>query len=115
MGRVREETASATCYKQVKDELIRLYGMQEEDRYELASGLLLTTTPSQLCRKLIDIICPDHPTLENCCSAPMVAGMWKAQLPKAVRSAVAGKSLKGGNLETVLQLADAVFKANGNK
>ena len=41
--------------------------------------------------------------------------MWRAQLPKAVKNAVAGKSLTGGNLDTVLKLADAVYKANGSK
>ena len=89
--------------------------MHEDDKYELAAGFVLTTTPSQLCRKLIDTLCPDHPNLENCCMAPVVAGMWRAQLPKAVKNAIAGKSLKGGQLATVLELADAVFKANGGK
>ena len=113
--RLREETAGNDCYKKVKNELIRMFGMQEEDKYEVASGLILTTTPSQLCRRIIDIVCPDHPTLEGCCSAPIIQGMWKAQLPKAVRNALAGKSIKGGNLNSVLELADAVFKANGSK
>ena len=65
--------------------------MQEEDKYELASGLILTPTPSQLCRRIIDIVCQDHPTLEGCCSGPIIQGMWKAQLPKAVRIALAGR------------------------
>ena len=89
--KVREETAGNDCYKKVKNELIRMFGMQEEDKYEFTSGLILTTTPSQLCRRIIDIVCPDHPTLEGCCSAPIIQGMWKAQLPKAVKNALAEK------------------------
>ena len=37
--------------------------------------------------------------------------MWRAQLPKEVCAAIAGKSIEGENFDTVLQIADDVFKA----
>ena len=37
--------------------------------------------------------------------------MWRAQLPKEVCAAIAGKSIEGDNFDTVIQIADDVFKA----
>ena len=77
----------------------------------MASQLILTTTPSALMKKMVDIVCPEHPKLQGCCSAALITGMWKQKLPKEVRSAIAGQSVKNGNFDNLLKLADAVHKA----
>ena len=37
--------------------------------------------------------------------------MWRAQLPKEVCAAIAGKSIEGDNFDAVIQIADDLFKA----
>ena len=41
----------------LKDYLIDLYGTKDEDVYDRAAGLMITSTPSHLARQLIDIVC----------------------------------------------------------
>ena len=53
----------------------------------------MTGKPSQFAKRLINEICPKHPTLVGCCAADMISGMWKEQLPPLVRAAV-GRSAK---------------------
>lgn len=116
--RVSEPTATGanTCYIDVKKRLLELFGPKEEDAYDVANQLLLTSTPSHLCRQIIDLVCPKHPKLDNdCCSTGMISGMWRSKLPKDIKTAIAGMSLGGGNLENVLRLADAVYNANHKK
>lgn len=110
-----QANASETCYKDVKKEIIELFGRQEEDTFELASQLVLTTTPSALMKKIIDICCPTHPKLQGCCSAALITGIWKAKLPQIVRSAIAGQTTKNGNFDNLIKLADAVHKASQPK
>ena len=55
--RIREEDAGETCYKTLKDYIIDLYGTKDEDVYDRAAGLMITSTPSHLARQLIDIVC----------------------------------------------------------
>ena len=65
--------------------------------------------PSQLCKKLIGILCPKHPKLVNCCAADIISGMWRDKLPPVVKAAVANYNLSGDDLENTLRQADAVY------
>ena len=98
--------AGATAYKDAKSRILQLYGVRKEDRYKKAKGLMLTGKPSQLCRQLINELCPSHPTLEGCCAEATISGMWREQLPTAVRVKVADCELGGGNLQATLEIAD---------
>ena len=106
--------AGTTCYKDIKAELIQLFGLSEDDVFDKVNAFVLTTTPSALAKKMADAACTDHPKLAGCCSAAMVAGLWRAKLPKEVRQAIAGQSLKT-NFDVVTKHADAVYKTMGRK
>ena len=58
---------------------------------------------------MIDILCRncDPPMGDDCCAAATVSALWRKQLPKEVRNAVAGKSMTS-DLANTLKLADAV-------
>ena len=91
---------------------MELFGPQEDEDYYKACNLILVTTPSALCRKIIALLC-EHRTkpLESCCCKKSVSGIWRSKLPQEVLNGIAGKSLGSGNLEQVLRDADAVYKA----
>ena len=108
-------TGENTCYIDCKKRLMEIYGPREEDAFDKATQLIMTSSPSHLCRQIIGIVCPKHPKLVECCSIGMISGLWRSKIPKDVRTAVAGMSLGGGNLEAVLRLADAVYHANHKK
>ena len=78
-----------------------------------AQNLELTTTPSQLARKIMDLLCKNDPPLQNCCCEDTISGMWRRRLPDPVQQAIAGMPMGGGNLETVLQRADDVYATLG--
>ena len=103
--------AGATAYKDVKDRIMELYGPRPEDVYRKAKDMVLLPgmKPSQLAKQMIGVLCPKHPTLQDCCAEPIISGMWRDQLPKLVRAAVANLSLGGGNLTDTLRTADNVF------
>ena len=102
--------AGATPYKDLKDMILETFGIKKEDAYEEAEGYLLTGKPSQLAKKLINKLCPNHPHLNNCCAAGIIAGMWQKKLPFEVRQAVAGMSLEGeATLKDTLRKADAAY------
>ena len=90
---------------------MRIYGPQEHDAYEKAAALVRQGKPSQLAKRLAALLCNCRPKpLQNGCCA-IARGMWRAQLPKEVCAAIAGKSIEGDNFDTVIQIADDVFKA----
>ena len=111
MLRVQENAAGNTCYKEAKDALMELFGFSEDERFNKAAALVLTSTPSALAKQIIDIICPNHPTLVDCCAAATVSGLWKNRLPAQIRDQIAGMKLGEGNLQATLRKADAVHKS----
>ena len=105
-------TILTTAYIDLKTRLIQMYGRKPGHGFREARKMVLVGKPSQLAKKLINTLCPSHPTLENCCSAGTVSELWRDQLPPEVRNAVANHSLEGGKLEDTLTLADSVFDSS---
>ena len=105
-----QDEESATCYKEVKTRILELFGPKEQEDYAKATQLLLSSTPSQLARRIIALIC-EHKVkpLETCCCKKTVAGIWLSKLPEEVQTALATETLGGGNLEATLMKADAVY------
>ena len=102
--------AGAQPYKDLKDRIIETFGQKPEDAFEEAEALMLVGKPSQLCNRLVNILCPEHPDLANCCAARMVSGLWRKKLPQEVRQQVAGMSLVGkDNMKATLNKADSVY------
>ena len=102
-----ESEAGATPYKTLKVRILETFGPRPEDRYRKAKELVLTGRPSQLCKQLIDILCEKD--LTGCCCEGIISGMWRDQLPREVRAAVANLSIAKTHLEATLRHADAVY------
>ena len=102
-------------YKDLKDHLYESFAPRPEEAFKLALGLVMTGKPSQLAKKLINTLCPKHPTLENCCLEGVISGLWRDKLPKDVRNQVANYSLVGKDIQkATLQHADAVYASVTN-
>ena len=88
-----------------------LFGPKEGDKYEKALQLQLTGKPSALAKELVELLCVCDPPLSSptCCAVDTVTAMWRRALPQVVRSAVAGRSLRGTNFDKVIQTADDVY------
>ena len=104
--------AGATAYIDAKTRILELYAPRAEDKWKKAKDmLLLDEKPSQLCRKLIQVLCPKHPTMVDCCAEPIISGMWRDQLPPLVKAAVANLTLGNGKLDDTLRVADTAHAA----
>ena len=60
---LKEDQAGTTPYKDLKDALMELYGPKQEELFQKALDMLMTTTPSALLKKLTDLICKKRPCL----------------------------------------------------
>ena len=111
--RLTEDEAGDTIYKDLKEEILTLYGPRDEDVFKKALALRLTTTPSALGKKLIHLICPGSKPFVGCHCAKMVYGFWDAQLTPQIRSALAEKKFTEHTYKDIFKHADKVFLANG--
>ena len=92
--------------------MLEIYSKEPEDKYDLAVELVMVTTPSDLARKIIDLICDKKSEpLVGCCGCQRTCfGIWRRKMSEPVRMAIAGKSFANGDLDEVLRLADAIEK-----
>ena len=113
--RLTQDEAGDTIYKDLKTEIISLFGPREEDAFKKAMALRIGTgRPSAFGKKLIHAICPGAKPFENCHCARMVFGFWEAQLSPPIKSALAGQSFNKDTYSAIFKLADQVFMANGS-
>ena len=70
----------------------------------------MVTTPSDLARQIVDLICDNKAEpLVNCCGCQKTCfGIWRRKMSEPVRTAIAGKSFANGEMDTVLNIADAI-------
>ena len=108
---IDEADCGDTQYKQAKQRLLQLFGPKEGDQYMKAAGLVMSSTPSDLARQLIALICKGRQPMNGCHCVETVSGMWRLKLPDEVRIAVAPLSLEAPTMEVTLTTADAIYKA----
>ena len=101
----------ATIYKDIKDELIRIYAPKPEDSYCRALSRVLVGLPSQLGAQLIDDVCKKPKKFDNCCCAGHVHALWTQKLPVNVRSHISNMPFTQATYKEVFQAADKVFLA----
>ena len=76
------------AYKQLKTEVLRIFGPKPEDAIERALSRVLVGKPSQLARALVRGICKKK--LRGCgCCPPIVMALWKICLSTAVKAGIA--------------------------
>ena len=90
---------------------MELYGPKQEELFQKAMDLVLTTTPSALLKKMTDLICTKRPCMTDCCCQGMISGLWRSKLPETVKLAVAGIKLTNDNMKELGDRADAVYKS----
>ena len=104
--------AGTTIYKDMKTQILELYGQKDDEAFEKAMTFVLKDKPSALCKALYEELCDCEKPLEKCCAAKTVLGLWKRQLPQQVRTSIAGVSLKDPEaLKNAMKNADNVFTA----
>ena len=100
--------ANNDAYKQLKREILRIFGPKPTKAIERALQRTLTGMPSQLARALVNDICKKQLDCE-CCPAVVLA-LWKRTLPMQVRAGIAHMSFTKQTFNEVLQLADDIFE-----
>ena len=111
--RLTQDEAGSQIYHDLKKEILSLYGPRDEDAFQKAIALRLTSTPSALGKKLIHIICPGAKPFDGCHCAKMVYGFWWAQLSLPIRSHLARKPFNKDTYADLFKDADEVWRANG--
>ena len=97
-------------YKQLKQEVLRIFGPRPEAAIERAMKRVLVGPPSSLARELKDDIC--HHELDCQCCPAVISYLWKKQLSGQVRAGIAHLKLTSATFDQVTQLADDIHMAN---
>ena len=97
-------------YKQLKNEILRIFGPRPEDAVDRALARVLTGKPSQLARALVGDICKQR--FDCPCCPAVVMSLWKRQLPSNVKAHIAGMKFDKSTFKDVLQHADDVHASN---
>ena len=111
--RLTQDQAGDTIYKDLKTEILSLYGQREEDAYAKAAALTLTGKPSALGKKIIHLICPGAKPFSGCHCARTVYGMWIAKMSPVIRSHLVKMKFDKDNYKEMFDKADEVWLANG--
>ena len=111
--RLSEADAGTQIYKDLKTEIIALYGQKDEHAYKQAASLRLTGRPSALGKQLIHKLCPGAKPFETCHCAKIVFGMWHAQLSTPIRVGLAGLKFNKDTYKDVFIKADEIWLQNG--
>ena len=96
------------AYKQLKTEILRIFGPKPEDAVERALNRVLTDKPSTLARGLVNDLCKQKVKLDCPCCPAIVTALWKRQLGSNVRAGIASKKLTKDNFNEITQEADDI-------
>ena len=110
--RIPEADLGTTPYKDLKLEILSIYGKKPQDAFTRAFNRTLEGRPSALGKLLIHDICPGSKPMQGCHCAPMVWGFWHRCLPQSIRVALADKPFDATTYKDVFSHADKVWIAN---
>ena len=96
-------------YKQLKDKILIIFGPKPEEAIERALGRVMTSTPSNLARALVNDICKSELDCECCPS--IVMALWKRHLSESVRAGIAEYEMDKDNFEQLVTLADRIHNS----
>ena len=112
--RLSETDAGNQIYKELKTEIIALYGSKDEDAYQKAKALKLGTgRPSALGKKLVHALCPGTKPFTTCHCARIVYGFWIEQMSPQIKTKLAGQKFTKDTYKEMFKLADDAWEANG--
>ena len=98
------------AYKQLKKEVLRIFGPKPDAAIDRALSRTLTGLPSQLARAIAGDVCSRE--LDCPCCPAVVLSLWKRHLPGHVRAGISHYILTKNNFNEVLQRADDIFTSH---
>ena len=111
--RLTQDEAGEYVYRDLKNEIIKLYGPKEEDAYLEALNYTLTGKPSALGKKILHKICPGAKPLEGCHCAKVVYGMWVQKMSPAIKASISSYKFSHSTYNEVFDVADKTWLAHG--
>ena len=96
------------AYKQLKNQILKIFGPRPEASMERALNRVMSGTPSELARCLVNDMCKKELDCE-CCPSNVLA-MWKKHLPSQVRAGIAHCTFNRQNFESMIELADKIYE-----
>ena len=107
----RKTAAGDSIYKECKTMLLALHGPKGDEDFQLAMDLVMTGTPSQAAKQLVQLIC-DKENMENCCCSMAVSCKWRSMLPTQVKAQVATLPMKTkAEFKAIIAAADLIFNS----
>ena len=110
--RVSKSASGTDIYKRLKTELLKLYGQKPEDAYNRAKNRIMSGTPSQLGKALIDDLCVCDVKLTGKCCNLIIWAMFKEKLPIVIRNHIARMTFNQTTYQEIFDAADHVFESN---
>ena len=101
--------AGNAIYKEIKDELLRLYAPKPQDSYHRALSRTMVGLPSQLGAQLVDDVCKKPKKFDGCCCPGHVQALWLLQLPINVRSHISNMAFTKDSYKQVFEAADKCY------
>ena len=109
---LKQSTAGDDIYLRIKTQLLKLYGAKPEDAYNRAKNRVLTGSPSELGKALVEDICPNDVKLQGCHCDRIVWGMFREKIPIVIRNHLADMPFNATTYEKVFDKADQVWDSN---
>ena len=103
--------AGATIYKDIKNELIRIYAPKPSDSYQKALTRTMVGLPSQLGYQILNDICKKPKKLDGCCCAGATLALWSLQLPVSIRAHISDREFTKDTYKEVFEAADKCFNS----
>ena len=102
-----DEFPEKNAYKQLKQEVLRIFGPRPDEAIERALSRVLVGPPSHLARALVNDICKKR--LKDCeCCPPIVLALWKRNLSSTVKAGIAHCQFNYDTFNATVQLADDI-------
>ena len=97
-------------YKQLKHEILRIFGPKQTAGAERALGRILSGKPSTLARQLANDVAKGKLDCDNCVA--MIVTLWKRHLSGQVKAGIAHLKVTKDNFKDVCQLADDIHSSS---
>ena len=110
--RQSQDEAGETPYLDIKRAIQKIFKQKPQDNLDRALSRVLSDRPSTLGKQLIEDICRCKPVLNSPCCANTIFGLFRRQMPTAVRNQLADKEFNKNTYNEIFSLADAVFQSN---
>ena len=110
--KLTKANAGTDIYKQMKKELIDLFGQKPEDAYKRAKSRVMTGKPSQLGKQLIEDLCKCDVKLSGNCCPIVIWGMFREALPVVIRNHIADMSFNKDTYKEIFARCDKIYDSN---